>query len=668
MLINTNKVKIECSPYFAEKYKVLSFYNAGQDKNYVINKANLIKLSYSHLIESIYISKEKVVDCSEKQIVLSILIRNESMQIPIEMSYEFLDFKQIQLKSNNILPNLLINAIANSYPKTHNIEGNYLEYIRSNNFKKSIVFLEFNYYEEILKFRIRTATLYEHYINYASKEEREKVYTLPKHHFENGILSLKSDYSADKAYIFRSNSKSKNTMKLFSTSPGKKGFYDSKAYYVNRFINRFNQYYGDLASICLVESDYIHRDIKNGILKSFSNIPRIKLNVIDRSIQKNESVINKLVDLINTFKKRIPNIEYKVTKRKDSNTINLIIVDEPEEYLKNKLSDQYQVSNVAAVQHIFVNSILSTNAKHAVLNSIINGINKWEIVTKQLLLFNNDEHICDKYKFTARFELKSNEVRYITLSINGGRMSFFDTSDFICNYNFQHIGYVTNTITGEMYTVQNTDEVIIPNLKYLDQRFREYESFESILKEDFKIHLDEFSAQINPSDENVMTALSEVYANLNSIKTRLMNRDDILYCTKPLKDLSIRRLGYYGRFCSYLYSKTRTRFGIGLNNDDEKSKYLSGFVGIKYKTIHSYGKFITKYCVGTRCYADISDEIDKSNVIKTIDTSNQDFLDDYFRFIDVDFVNINQSTVVAFQFKYINEYADMLYHNKLVKH
>ena len=56
----TNKFKIDISPQFEEKYKILCFKRANCDNSIFYNKARLLESRYKELILSSYIQSSKV--------------------------------------------------------------------------------------------------------------------------------------------------------------------------------------------------------------------------------------------------------------------------------------------------------------------------------------------------------------------------------------------------------------------------------------------------------------------------------------------------------------------------------------------------------------------------------------------------------------------------------
>ncbi len=677
MGIITNEFNIKILPKFDSEFKILSLVlkDEYRDKKKYIKRIELMVNEHINYFESIAITNESLGNPDYKEKCLWILIRkNDELERKILKSLD--KFEKINKK---IYDTTKIKLILFSLPKykcknISNVVGSLYQFVEQKIKFNQLVFLEYKVFNGVISQNVKTLSVYSKVK--PSLKTKEKYPT--RYKFNQGHLSVSKKSSPDD-YIITSkvfNKNKRNTIKFFEAAKTLDDFTNTKIYYFNKMLEDIKKYLYEYIIIDYKIIEEKKYEISKNIEINKKLFEKEKYNIVNKSLY-DDSIIEKLKLCLNhAFPSE--SLDISTGKKINKNKINFVIVSDKNDYKNANIQDKYERTIEYVRQHVIVDQIIiayqqlikndindedkrkfNKPIKECMLAKVLltDSLIKNEVIHNEMKLHRFLNNYFDDKEFVMPIKMDK-KLYFISMKIENNKLSFhkYDESYLNVKYNFKHQGYIKSNVM--VYNILDTDQILLPNIEYVMDKYNKVNNFGRINKNDILSMIEKYEL-INVIQRNEKQ--KEYWVNKRDIiidKINKISRNDLTSLEvrdslKPLKEC--KSYGFYGSFIEFVNINFGKLISSILNVRDEKKVYLKGFEGISYY----YEKNKVRYSVGFPSYRDIKPTISKAIRFKTISNADDEFLNEYFKLLDVAFIRYKQATVIPFPFKYIREYIKM---------
>lgn len=570
---------------------------------------------------------------------------------------------------------LLINSLNKyKYPSQSNIIGKVYRLSRSS------VYIEFNFQNDLLVEKVSTFTRLKNTKNI--EYYRKKNRTLYK---KVGDIIIYDPYDTNDnkdIYINKNLKKDskKNTVPFFSIKSFS-SFQRSKVGVLTYLLHDIEKYLSHCLSIEPVYCEYKEvnwKKTKTMHEKLISTLEKIKINIVDTTNTVDiPSILKEL--LLHSFNSL--NIHEKniiISNSINIDAININIVHPAKYYTENEMEDKYLNSTKFAVQNIYVENvtkewaskqadILKGNKYYSNIANklLVEGLMKYEIVQHISLLECCYELTIPKWQFIYKHSIYNNKVNtcyYFKLSINEGKMDIREISYSECQFAFKDSSnnYAILNEKGEVMKIYETNEMPIPDYEFVYNRLLECENITFIDKEDLLKCIDSFEYEQLTliSEKQISTFKTKSFLFKNNIKKL---PDKRLSREKIVRNIPKDATGYkyFGNFIEYFHNKTGIRLAPLLKKSKDVKSYIAGMYKINYMSYNKNGIPMIKYVVGKINQSNFNVSFATGMLFKIVENCTEDTFKKYAKMLAVDFIRINQYTVIPYPFKYLREYASI---------
>ncbi|MBS6115099.1 hypothetical protein [Thomasclavelia spiroformis] len=654
MEVITNKIFTSIHG-FEEKYDVIRLQAKEKDKY-----ENL--LSRTSLVQEEWKDKLLAMYCQSATIIYLLFYKE---MVSLDMFEPLYTYYNITL-NNQIYKDTKLNLLLNSLVKNNNNEiinciGHFYQLVRDNGYKR--IYLEYRFFQGILQQKVITFTRVE------NKRPNNTIY-----YAKGKELTLISSTDSKEMYIKQVFDKKKSVVPFFNVID-LASYKKTKVYYYAEVVRMIQTKLSDIITIESIKEMFNIKKWEKP-KKTYISIQKLLNQIgihIVNSTDNKECIKYLKYILIHAFDKGNidqSNISVGNTFRKEC--INIQIVYEKKEYVENNMRDAYKKSDVFAIQHIYLNNLISeyeklikkeTKKKRSNISEriIFDGLIKYEIINKDFSLANIERvtipfdwkyyiYICDEKKEKHIFMLEFIENKPFYKEIkNPIVLGHFK--------DLQSIQYAIEKEDGQfMYIEENLNYHPLPDFTIVEKRLKECNEFGLIDKEIVINVLNMFrDANINKFEDNYSKIFNDkisIYIeNIHNIDDKYINRKTILHALKP-----DRKKPYIGRdFKQYFYEVTGKRIDAELSKPDVIEQYMRGYIHVNYKL----EKNDFYYTVGKIKENDFHNRLSTSNRIRKIKNCKYEDFEKYISMLCVDFIRVNQMTSIPFIFKYLREYAKM---------
>ena len=365
-----------------------------------------------------------------------------------------------------------------------------------------------------------------------------------------------------------------------------------------------------------------------------------------------------------------------------ADSLNVVLIHDKEYYQdktgrKNNAEensrDPYQITYPGIVQHVTLENFLqskdSKQLQLATKKIIQDLLIKQDIFQKRLTLVNWESEV--PWTFVQAVEQEqSTTIRYYKMTIHPNKTIVFDSFaniDWLSNgsenqridsafrtaekrvggrYHIEGLFYCGNDLDN-IFVLSRTDAYTMPLYKEMDQMMRATKPTCEIWKETILQELEHFISQCQRKIKE--EDLLQLRKNLRQCSSMKISIGSLI------KGISVGSI-LIQEFNQFLIKEGSMPLTPNFKVGDNKEKYFSAFVGVKYYVQEG----ALYYFVGTKGHEDIQTSISKRCIIRRVDSTSGEipdsFVCDFFRYLTVDFIREKQHSVLPFQFKYLREY------------
>ena len=641
----TNKFKIEITPKFEEKYKILCFERVNCERSVFYKKAHLLESMYKDLILSSYIYSSKVFFLFEKECD-TCHFEKEDMS----------NFEKIDISSEKdwlktlVKQNLLINSLEKKNKNDFsNVSGSLFKYV--NHTKNEIITLKIKVvYDSTICLNVCTFSR----LNSLKKELLEDIDKETKYVFDGNTLSIaNSKNNFNDLFVMKKNENSEHNVVTFFDMCDQNKFYNSKMGVLLSFLEDVNKYLKDDLSISFIPSNFntekleIKKLVKNN-KKLFQYVAEEKINIVNKS--KND-LSKELKDMLE-YKFRKLNLLpiIKISKRINKEHINIVIVDTKEEYEIRREKDKHQSSLDVVIQNIYFSTIQEelvkfNSSEYAKLPSIKKLI--FEIAVKKDIV-NRKINLATMYNLEIPnwVFIQKEKEKFYQLSIVNGELVFSEYEGSVeSNYNINKF----IKIGDKIIKMEETSMTPIPDLLFYKERLKKLNKENYVDKSVLIRALNEYKREHTFKENDI----NEIINNLNGLIGREVSKDDVYSCFKLGNGQTSRELGTFNDF--FL-----SRYDILLNLNIKRNKYLEelipSFISLQYKK--EYNNYL--YYIGKDDYSDFTVKISQGAVITRLHNITDSEFKVYCSLLKVDFIKTNVGSKYPLPFKYLREYVNII--------
>lgn len=643
----TNKFKIDISPQFEEKYKILCFKRSNCDNPIFYNKARLLESRYKELILSSYIYSSKVFFLFEKDCDTG-HFEKEDMS----------NFEKIDISSEKdwlktlVKQNLLINSLEKKNKNDFsNVSGSLFKYV--NHTKNEIITLKIKVvYDSTICLNVCTFSR----LNSLKKELLNDIDKETKYVFDGNTLSIaNSKNNFNDLFVMKKNENSDHNIVTFFDMCDQNKFYNSKMGVLLSFLEDVNKYLKDDISISFIPSDFntdkleVKKLVKNN-QKLFQYIAEDKINIVNKSQNDLSNELKSLLEY--KFKKLDLSPTIKTSKKIIKNKINIVIVDTKDEYKTRGEKDKHQSSLDIVIQNIYPATIeeelkklkLSENAKLPAMKKLIYEIAiKKDIINRKINLAKMYNLEIPNWSF-----IQKEKDKFYQLNVVNGELVFSEYNDSLDTRNYKINKFII--IDNKVIKIEETSMTPIPDLLFYKKKLEKFNKETAVNKRLLISALNEYKLEHSSKENDI----NEIINNLNGLIGREVSKDDIYKCFKLSNGKTCRELGEFNDF--FL-----NRYNILLNLNIKRNKYLEelipSFISLQYKK-DIYNNYL--YYIGKDDYADFTVRIPQGTVVTKINNINADEFKVYCSLLKVDFIKTNTGSKYPLPFKYLREYINIL--------
>lgn len=570
---------------------------------------------------------------------------------------------------------LLINSLNKyKYPSQSNIIGKIYRLSRSS------IYIEFNFQNDLLIEKVSTFTRLNN--NKNLEYYRKKNFTLYKK-VGDTIIYEPYNINDNKDIFINKNLKKdnkKNTVPFFSIK-NFSSFQRSKVGILTYLLLDIEKYLSHCLTIKPVYCDYKEvnwKKTKTMHEKLISTLNQIQFNIVDTTNTANISLNLKelLLHAFNSLNINEKNIF--ISNNININAVNINIVHPAKYYTENELKDEYLNSTKFAVQNIYAENVIKewTSKQADILEDnkyysnianklLVEGLMKYEIIKHISLL-----ECCYKltipnwqfvYKYSVYNSKRINTTFYFKLNIYKGKIDIKEISYSECQFAFKNSSndYAILNEKGEVMKIYETKETPIPNFEFVYNRFIECENIIFIDKGELLKYIDSFEYEhltlLSEKQINSFTTKSSLFKqNIKKLPDKRLSREKIV--RNIPKDANGYK--YFGNFIEYFYGKTGIRLAPLLKKSKDVKSYIAGMYKINYISYNNEnGVPMIKYVVGKINQSNFNVSFATGMLFKIVENCDEETFKIYAKMLAVDFIRINQYTVLPYPFKYLREYA-----------
>lgn len=634
-----------------------------------------------------FIKRANTLSKEHEEKLLSLVIRNNTLYLLFKkdevskksleeyiLDYEIEHFPN--MKYTHKLE-LIINSLNKyKYPNKSNIIGKVYRLSRSS------IYLEFNFYNNLIIEKVSTFTKIRNKkdVEYYRKHNRTlyKIVGDTIVYEPYNVDEYKNIYLDKK--IYGGSSKQKNNVPFFSIRSFE-NFQSSKIGVLTDLLLDIKEYLSHCLTITPIFKEYNEINwIKTKSMHEnlICTLNQISFNIIDTTNTKDISQNLKQL-LVHAFKKNnINGNNIIISNTINKNAINLNIIYSIDYYTENNINDAYIYSMKVAVQNIYVESIEKEwkNKKESISQDklyysnianklLIEGLMKYEIVNHISLLEKCYNISIPNWKFLYRYSYNKNKKekiqKYFQLQIKEGSLDIQELSISNSEIFFRDSSYNYAIINekGNLMEIYDTKESPIPDYQFIYKRFQDCENVDFIDKSELLQYIDLFEKEQihNILETQIDSFMEKSLLFKNSIKNlqeKRPSRDTVLKCIPKDK----KGYKYFGEFIEYFYKKKGIRLSPLLKKSKDVKSYIAGMYKINYQSFYnSDGTPMIKYVVGKIKDSKFNQSIATSMLFKVIKNCDEENFKKYATMLAVDFIRINQYTVIPYPFKYLREYA-----------
>lgn len=634
-----------------------------------------------------YIKRANTLSKEHEQKLLSLVIRNHMLYLLFkkdEVSKESLEDYILDYEIE-YFPNMLythkLELIINSlnkykYPNKPNIIGKVYRLSRSS------IYLEYDFYNNLMLAKVSTFT------KLRNKKDIEYYRNLNRTLYKIiGDTVIYEPYNIDEykdiyinKKIYKNQSNKKNTVPFFSIKSFE-SFQSSKIGVLTDLLLDIEKYLSHCLTITPIFSEYNEinwKKTKAMHIELIHTLNQISFNIIDTTNSKNTS--QELKSLLvhafreNNINENNINISYMI----DKNAINLNIVHPADYYKENNIKDTYIYSTQFAIQNIYIENIKKEweNKKVSISQDkvcysnianklLIEGLMKYEIINHVSMLERCYGISIPNWKFLYRYSYNKNKkekiYKYFQLQIEDGNLDIQELPAIKYEILFKNSSYNYAIIDekGNLMEIYETKESPIPDYKFIYKRFQECESIDFIDKVELLHHIDLFEKEQsqNISEKQINSFMEKSFLfkiTIKNLQEKRPSRETVLKCIP--KDINGYK--YFGKFIEYYYKKTGIRLAPLLKKAEDVKVYIAGMYKINYQSFYDNSGIPTiRYVVGKTRDSEFNQTLATGMLFRVIKNCDEENFKRYATMLAVDFIRLNQYTVIPYPFKYLREYA-----------
>lgn len=641
----TNKFKIDISPQFEEKYKILCFKRSNCDNSIFYNKARLLESRYKELVLSSYIQSSKVFFLFESRCDTSFFEKEDMSnfeKIDINSEKEWLK----KLAKQNLIINSLEKKNKSNF---NNVSGELFKYVSHT--KNEIITIKIKIvYDSTICLNVCTFTK----LNSLKKELLKNIDKDTKYVFDGNTLSIANNKTnSNDLFVRKKNENSDHNIITFFDMCDQNKFYNSKMGILLSFLEDVNKYLKDDLSISFIPSNFntekleVKKLVKNN-KKLFQYVAEERINIVNKS---QNDLSKELKDMLE-YKFRKLNLLpiIKISKRINKEHINIVIVDTKEEYEIRREKDKHQSSLDVVIQNIYPSTIQEelvkfNSSEYAKLPSIKKLI--FEIAVKKDIV-NRKINLATMYNLEIPnwVFIQKEKEKFYQLSIVNGELVFYEYEGSIeSNYNINKF----IKIGDKIIEMEETSMTPIPDLLFYKERLEKLNKENCVDKSILIRSLNEYKREHSSKENDI----NEIINNLNGIIGKEVNKDEIHRCFKLSDGKTSRELGEFNDF--FL-----DKYNILLNLNIKRRKYLEelipSFISLQYKK--EYNNYL--YYIGKDDYSDFTVRIPQGAIITKLHNITNNEFKVYCSLLKVDFIKTNVGSKYPLPFKYLREYVNII--------
>lgn len=641
----TNKFKIDISPKFEEKYKILCYKRFNCDRSIFYNRAHLLESMYKDLILSSYIYSSKVFflfekDCDTGHFEKEDMSNFEKIDIRSEKDW----FKTL------VKQNLLINSLEKKNKSNFsNVSGELFKYV--SHIKNEIITLKIKIvYESTICLNVCTFTR----LNSLKKELLKNIDKETKYVFDGNTLSIaNSKNNFNDLFVMKKNENSDHNVITFFDMCDQNKFYNSKMGILLSFLEDIKKYLKDDLSISFIPSNFstekleVKKLVKNNN-KLFQYIAEDKINIVNKSQNDLSNELKKLLE----YKFRKLNLFpiIKTSTKISKNKINIVIVDTKEEYKNRGEKDKHQASLDVVIQNVYPSTIqeeskkfnLSECAKLPAMKKLIFEIAiKKDIVNKKINLATMYNLEIPNWIFIQKEKDKNYQVNIVN-----GELVFSEYEGSIeSNYNINKF----IKIGDKIIKMEETPMTPIPDLLFYKERLEKLNKEYYVDKQVLISALNEYKLEHSFKENDV----NEIINNLNGLIGRKVNKDEIYRCFKLSNGQTSRDLGSFNDF---FFNKYDILLNLNIKRTKHLEQLIPSFISLQYKK--EYNNYL--YYIGKDDYSDFTVRIPQGAIITKLHNITNNEFKVYCSLLKVDFIKTNVGSKYPLPFKYLREYVNII--------
>lgn len=636
-----------------------------------------------------YIERANTLSKEHERLLLSLIIRNHALYLLFSkytVSYEEIisqygDEYNIRYQPflyKNILIDLLINSLNKyKYPNERNIVGSIYR------ISKLPVCVEFKVFNDIITLPVKSFTKIK--ANKTSDNNKDDTYF--RSLGDTFIYGKKNEPYNNELYtkrkIYKENKK--NRIAFFSVK-NSKNFNESKIGILNKIFLEIEMYLSHCLKISKISLEYKEINWKK-TKKMNDNLIAVlnsqKYNIINTTEEMTASE-NLATLLVHAFRKNnIDSSNIMISDKIEPNMINFHIVHSSEYYENNKMHDGYKVDSRIAIQNVIVDSINEeTKKKDKIISDgklfysnignrlLIEGLMKYELVSGISRLSDCYDIKLPEWIFLFKCKVtkESKKIYYFELRFlkNSLHVRNVEGDMYAKIFNVKDCNYAIVLENGNVMKIIETNEFPIPDFEFVYNRFLECEKEYFCKKKDLINIIDQFDienkSKLKEFDYEKFAIKSNKFRNeILELRSYDLCREEIVkHIPKEKKGFQ-----YYGAFIEYFYYKNGIRLAPLLKKSIDVKSYIAGMYKINYRLEYTKDKKpYIKYVVGKQKDTDFSGSLATAMPFKIVDNCNEDTFRQYATMLAVDFIRINQYTVIPYPFKYLKEYVKVFMKEK----
>lgn len=642
----TNKFKIDISPRFDAKYKILGYKRANCEKSFFYSKPILLESKYKELVISSYIYSSKVFflfekDCDTRSFESEDMSNFEKIYVNNERPW----FK------NLVKYNLIINSLEKKNKSNFsNVSGELFKFVSQT--KNEIITLKISVvYDSTICLNVCTFTR----LNCLKGESLKNVDKKTKYIFDGNTLSIANRNAKNsELFVRKKNEYSNHNVITFFDMCDQNKFYNSKMGVLLSFLEDVKKYLNDDITISFIPSNFDTEKLEIKKLgkknkKLFQYIAEDKINIVNKS----QNDLSK--ELKNLLEYKFGNLNLspiiKISKKIIKDKINIVIVDTKEEYKSRGEKDKHQSSLDVVIQNVYPSTIqeelkkldLSENAKLPAIKKLI-----FEIAIKKDIV-NRTTNLAKMYGLDIPnwIFIQKEKNKFYQLCNSNNELVFSEYNNSIdSNYNINKF----IKIDDKIIKIEETSMTPIPDLLFYKERLEKLNKETDVDKQVLINALNEYKFKHSSKKSDI----DEIINNINGLIGRKVNKDEIYRCFKLSNGQTSRELGTFNDF---FFNKYDILLNLNIKRNKYLEKFMSGFISLQYKK-DKYNNYL--YYIGKDDYSDFTTKIQQGIVITKINNISDNDFQVYRSLLKVDFIKINTGSKYPFPFKYLREYINII--------